>query len=162
MGQGELPPYPTPLARADGPSGRGANWLTTGLELARWAAKEAAYKALYPRVQATWKDLSLVRGASGLKPELVWEGDRAQGQGITMHCSLSHDADLVMAYVIVEHDGRYALEGSCRAELRAGPTLTLARRVRFAGRVAPTTASAQARLHLRRKTVRMTMTFLPG
>lgn len=72
----------------------------------RWAAKEAAYKALYPSVRAGWKELSLVRGAGGVKPELVWEGRKAEGRGLKFHCSLSHDADLVMAYVLVEKDDK--------------------------------------------------------
>ena len=57
-------------------------------------------------MKARWKDLSLVRGAGGVKPELVWEGPSSQARGLSLHCSLSHDADLVMAYVIIEHDER--------------------------------------------------------
>jgi phosphopantetheinyl transferase (holo-ACP synthase) len=75
----------------------------------RWAAKEAAYKALYPGVKAQWKDLSLVRGAGGVKPVLVWEGDPAGARGLSLHCSLSHDADLVMAYVVAERTDKSVL-----------------------------------------------------
>lgn len=55
-------------------------------------------------MRAKWKELSVVRGAGGLKPELVWEGRPEAMKGLSFHCSLSHDADLVMAYVIVEKD----------------------------------------------------------
>lgn len=75
----------------------------------RWAAKEAAYKALYPHYRATWKDLQLIK--EGPKPALLFRpttnADRAARSPSAatlprLHLSISHDADLLIAYVIAE------------------------------------------------------------
>lgn len=80
----------------------------------RWAAKEAAYKALYPAYRATWKELQLIK--EGPKPTLVFkpkEPTRADEGALigalapaspppSLLLSLSHDADLLIAYVIAQ------------------------------------------------------------
>ncbi|KAI0370219.1 4'-phosphopantetheinyl transferase [Pilatotrama ljubarskyi] len=70
----------------------------------RWSVKEAAYKALYPTAQPTWKQLSFYSpskdGAS--KPTLVYHSDGPQSRLWRFHTSVSHDGEYVMATVIVE------------------------------------------------------------
>ncbi|GAA5919627.1 hypothetical protein JCM1841_001091 [Sporobolomyces salmonicolor] len=77
----------------------------------RWTAKEAAYKALYPIYKATWKDLQIWK-EEGSKPVLAFsptaslsseeapDGRLLQDQ-LNMHLSISHDADLMIAYVCI-------------------------------------------------------------
>lgn len=78
--------------------------------LDRWAVKEAAYKALYPRYKIGWKDLCLLKVEGGVKPRLVWEGSFqraiANQDGLVLHCSITHDADLIAAYVVAEEEKR--------------------------------------------------------
>lgn len=77
----------------------------------RWAAKEAAYKALFPSLRLRWSDLHLVKdnGAQASpKPRLVFSDefrDRTENQasdGIKMHLSISHDGDYIAAFVVAE------------------------------------------------------------
>jgi len=75
--------------------------------LARWAVKEAAYKALYPDIKPTWKELTYL-GLSpyGEKPTLSY-GSPSQNSGKkfgSMHVSVSHDGDYTVAYVAVERE----------------------------------------------------------
>ncbi|KDQ17590.1 hypothetical protein BOTBODRAFT_185729 [Botryobasidium botryosum FD-172 SS1] len=66
----------------------------------RWTAKEAAYKALYPAVRATWKDLRFHRPDGSPKPVLDWLGSSdAVGR---LHVSVSHDGEYVAANVLAE------------------------------------------------------------
>ncbi|EAU84730.2 hypothetical protein CC1G_00249 [Coprinopsis cinerea okayama7 len=39
----------------------------------RWSVKEAAYKALYPTVRPTWKELTYTSLNSGIKPSLSYQ-----------------------------------------------------------------------------------------
>ncbi len=98
----------------------------------RWAAKEAAYKALYPRFVLSWKDLCVhkpgsARTTSGpidavdlsrleqqgfrtRKPELTLSDEwRSKHPGVTavphLHLSLSHDGEYVVANVLAEEAG---------------------------------------------------------
>lgn len=72
----------------------------------RWAVKEAAYKAFYPVVKPTWKEITF-RGlqANGAKPVLeyhpllICEVEKV-GKA---HVSISHDGDYVFASVLVEN-----------------------------------------------------------
>ena len=64
---------------------------------ARWAVKEAAYKALYPALRPTWKQLSFRPGDSDVKPILKLEKST-----IVLHSSVSHDGEYVVAYVLAE------------------------------------------------------------
>ncbi|GAA5833255.1 hypothetical protein JCM3766R1_005453 [Sporobolomyces carnicolor] len=71
----------------------------------RWTAKEAAYKALYPRYELTWKDL--VVSKRDKKPRLDFSPTFADKLGenagdVRLHLSVSHDADLMVAYVVAE------------------------------------------------------------
>ncbi len=74
---------------------------------ARFAAKEAAFKALGTgwAEGVTWKDVEVVRLASG-KPELYLHGEalsRATSAGATrFHVSLTHDQLVSCAVVILE------------------------------------------------------------
>ena len=83
--------------------------LTFSVELAdlhsSWSVKEAAYKALYPTVKATWKDLAYQSYANGQKPTLVFtetlEADKGSKVG-PIHVSVSHDGEYVVSQVLVE------------------------------------------------------------
>ena len=72
---------------------------------ARFAAKEAAFKALGTGYSGgvSWKDAEVV--SDGGKPKLVLSGrlgEVAAGMGVlAAHLSLSHDADYAVAYVIL-------------------------------------------------------------
>ncbi|GAA5937610.1 hypothetical protein JCM3775_001284 [Rhodotorula graminis] len=72
----------------------------------RWAAKEAAYKALYPHCKPTWKDLAVSKPARSPKPALAWATDSSfvdpHLAHLAMHLSISHDNDHLVAFVVVE------------------------------------------------------------
>lgn len=72
---------------------------------ARYAAKEALIKALGGSDGVHWTEIEIVSEASG-RPRFALTGSTAEvvaGRGITeVHLSLSHDAGLATAYVIVE------------------------------------------------------------
>ncbi|KAF8313495.1 4'-phosphopantetheinyl transferase [Clavulina sp. PMI_390] len=71
----------------------------------RWAIKEAAYKAVQPQLQPTWKQFTFLPGKDTRKPVLMM---MSQGRGLQenlipkLHASVSHDGDYVNAYVIAE------------------------------------------------------------
>jgi holo-[acyl-carrier protein] synthase len=70
-----------------------------------WAVKEAAYKALYPAVKPTWKELcyrSLNEARE--KPSLVYQSRISQPDSdiIKLHASVSHDGDYTTAFVVTE------------------------------------------------------------
>lgn len=72
---------------------------------ARFAAKEAAIKALGGVVGAKWHDLEVVKGDSG-KPELMLHG-RARAVAderkvARFHLSITHESTLAIALVIAE------------------------------------------------------------
>ncbi|KAK7695631.1 hypothetical protein QCA50_000267 [Cerrena zonata] len=70
----------------------------------RWAVKEAAYKAMFPTYKPTWKELSYYSHnvSASQKPSLVFGG---QGHtNITLHVSVSHDGDYIIAQVLAEHN----------------------------------------------------------
>jgi phosphopantetheinyl transferase (holo-ACP synthase) len=71
----------------------------------RWSVKEAVYKAMYPTLRPTWKEITY-QGltASGQKPSIIYhpivQGNlRKVGR---MHVSVSHDGEYSYASVIVE------------------------------------------------------------
>jgi len=72
---------------------------------ARYAAKEALIKALGGSDGVHWTEIEIVSEASG-RPRFALAGstaDAVAARGITeVHLSLSHDAGLATAYVIVE------------------------------------------------------------
>jgi holo-[acyl-carrier protein] synthase len=72
---------------------------------ARFAAKEALAKALGAPVGLQWHDATVRRGDDG-RPHLVVSGTveaRAEALGVhAMHVSLSHDAGIASAVVVVE------------------------------------------------------------
>ncbi|MBK9517071.1 MAG: holo-ACP synthase [Anaeromyxobacter sp.] len=72
---------------------------------ARWAAKEAAYKALGGAPGARWTDFEVVR-AEGGAPRLVLAGaaaEAARAIGATrQHLTLTHDGGMAAATVILE------------------------------------------------------------
>ena len=74
----------------------------------RWAAKEAAWKALSPGYQngVGWKDLEIQSDEDG-KPELILHGaaaefftDQTDGRGET-NISLSDDGGMALAFVVL-------------------------------------------------------------
>ena len=69
-----------------------------------WVAKEALYKALYP-LKLRWKDISVLPGCGSQHPKpLLQLSDTALAGlgGPNFHLSISHDAGLVVAMVVVE------------------------------------------------------------
>jgi holo-[acyl-carrier protein] synthase len=72
---------------------------------ARFAAKEALAKALGAPVGLSWTDATVLRGESG-RPSFDITGTvaaRAREIGVrSMHVSLSHDAGIASAVVVVE------------------------------------------------------------
>ncbi len=73
---------------------------------ARFAAKEALAKALGAPAGLAWHDAEVVAEASG-RPTLVLRGSvlaAAEARGVTRtHLSLSHDAGIATAFVVLEH-----------------------------------------------------------
>lgn len=76
---------------------------------ARWAAKEAAFKALRVAFEGaiTWRDIEVVTGEMG-EPQLRLRGAAAQmarKQGVRrLHLSISHVEPLAVACVVAEAD----------------------------------------------------------
>jgi holo-[acyl-carrier protein] synthase len=72
---------------------------------ARFAAKEALAKALGAPVGLRWRDAEVHRGEDG-RPHLTTSGTvgaRAEALGVrSTHLSLSHDAGIASAVVVVE------------------------------------------------------------
>lgn len=65
----------------------------------RWAIKEAAYKALFPLYNPTWRDLTVFKAPTdGGKPNLVFEGSAR----VKLHVSVSHDGEYTVANVLAE------------------------------------------------------------
>ncbi|KAF7776211.1 hypothetical protein Agabi119p4_4604 [Agaricus bisporus var. burnettii] len=71
----------------------------------RWAVKEAAYKALYPTVKPTWKELCY-QGLNEAreKPSLLYQphSSLSSKEIIRLHVSVSHDGDYTTAFVVIE------------------------------------------------------------
>ncbi|GAA5850451.1 hypothetical protein JCM8547_001879 [Rhodosporidiobolus lusitaniae] len=89
------------------PVGTGASERFLAL---RWAAKEAAYKALHPSLRPTWKQLEVRKFDK--KPFIAFSSlesfdhaDELEPHTVKMHLSVSHDADLLVAYVVAERVG---------------------------------------------------------
>jgi len=69
---------------------------------ARFAAKEALYKALSPEHGLNWHDAEVISQLNG-KPEFLFRGDIATlVDGAKVHLSLSHDAGIASAMVVIE------------------------------------------------------------
>lgn len=67
-------------------------------------AKEALYKALYP-VKLRWKDISVLQGSGTQHPKPFLRVSDTALLGLQrpkFHLSISHDAGLVVAMVVVE------------------------------------------------------------
>ena len=71
--------------------------------------KEAAYKALYPTVKPTWKELSFTSfnlDISKGKPMLLYkpfnEGTNCPEKLGALHASISHEDNYVVAMVVAE------------------------------------------------------------
>jgi holo-[acyl-carrier protein] synthase len=75
---------------------------------ARYAAKEALIKALGGSDDVYWTEIEVTPEASG-RPWFTLSGSTAatvEARGITtLHLSMTHDADLAIAYVIAEVAG---------------------------------------------------------
>ncbi len=72
---------------------------------ARFAAKEALMKALGDTTGFRWHDMEII-GDEDRKPALTLRGEvlrNAQARGVmSTHLSLSHDAGIALAFVILE------------------------------------------------------------
>lgn len=69
---------------------------------ARFAAKEALYKALSPTRGLTWHDAEVVNLENG-KPAFLFRGGIADlVDGARVHLSLSHDGGIASAMVVLE------------------------------------------------------------
>ncbi|KAF5387853.1 hypothetical protein D9615_000355 [Tricholomella constricta] len=73
----------------------------------RWGIKEAAYKAMYPTVRPTWKELAyrgLSEGNACTKPALVYHPVAGTDNSRIgpIHLSVSHDGEYVFASVTIE------------------------------------------------------------
>ena len=69
---------------------------------ARFAAKEALYKALSPEHGLAWHDAEVINHANG-KPDFLFRGRIADlVDGAQVHLSLSHDAGIASAMVVIE------------------------------------------------------------
>lgn len=63
----------------------------------RWAAKEAAYKALPPGAVNSWRDLEFAHDARG-RPSLSVVPEKRHG--VSLIPTVSHDAGVVVACVV--------------------------------------------------------------
>ena len=69
---------------------------------ARFAAKEALYKALSPSHGLQWHEAEVINQPNG-KPEFLFRGEIADlVDGAQVHLSLSHDAGIASAMVVLE------------------------------------------------------------
>jgi holo-[acyl-carrier protein] synthase len=69
---------------------------------ARFAAKEALYKALSPSHGLHWHEAEVINAPNG-KPEFLFRGEIADLiDGAKVHLSLSHDAGIASALVVIE------------------------------------------------------------
>jgi holo-[acyl-carrier protein] synthase len=69
---------------------------------ARFAAKEALYKALSPDHGLQWHEAEIINLANG-KPAFLFRGEIADLiDGASVHLSLSHDAGIASAMVVIE------------------------------------------------------------
>ena len=69
---------------------------------ARFAAKEALYKALSPARGLQWHDAEVINHENG-KPDFLFRGEIAELiDSATVHLSLSHDAGIASAMVVIE------------------------------------------------------------
>ena len=69
---------------------------------ARFAAKEALYKALSPTHGLSWHEAEIISQPNG-KPEFLFRGQIADLiDGAQVHLSLSHDAGIASAMVVIE------------------------------------------------------------
>jgi holo-[acyl-carrier protein] synthase len=69
---------------------------------ARFAAKEALYKALSPSSGLQWHDAEVINHENG-KPDFLFRGAIAELiDGASVHLSLSHDAGIASAIVVIE------------------------------------------------------------
>jgi holo-[acyl-carrier protein] synthase len=76
--------------------------LTSQSLAARFAAKEALYKALSPSHGLQWHEAEVVSAPNG-KPEFLFRGEIADlVDGAHVHLSLSHDGGIASAMVVVE------------------------------------------------------------
>lgn len=69
---------------------------------ARFAAKEALYKALSPEHGLHWHDCEVINHPNG-RPDFLFRGEIADlVDGAKVHLSLSHDAGIASAMVVIE------------------------------------------------------------
>ena len=69
---------------------------------ARFAAKEALYKALSPEHGLHWHDCEVINHTNG-RPDFLFRGEIADLiDGAKVHLSLSHDAGIASAMVVIE------------------------------------------------------------
>lgn len=76
----------------------------TLFSICSWCVKEAAYKALYPVVKASWKELTYRGISEGNKPTLEYHPIERKNAGKVgrVHVSVSHDGEYVYSSVLIE------------------------------------------------------------
>lgn len=80
----------------------GERTLNSASLAARFAAKEALYKALSPEHGLQWHDAEIINHPNG-KPAFLFRGEIADlVDGAHVHLSLSHDAGIASAMVVIE------------------------------------------------------------
>ncbi|CAH1768475.1 10858_t:CDS:2, partial [Entrophospora sp. SA101] len=78
----------------------------------RWALKEATYKAIYPMYKLTWKEIT-IKKIEGAKPSVYLNVNNNNNNNnnndiidfiktIKIHCSVSHEKNIVISQVIIE------------------------------------------------------------
>ncbi|KDR83806.1 hypothetical protein GALMADRAFT_37747, partial [Galerina marginata CBS 339.88] len=89
-----------------------AQWQSLGISsdriqflAVRWCVKEAAYKAMYPAIQLSWKEITYHSTSTlGQKPFIIYHplaAENTKKVGRT-HVSVSHDGEYVYSSVLVE------------------------------------------------------------
>ena len=71
---------------------------------ARFAAKEALAKALSAPMGLQWHDAEVIKSASGAPSFLLRDSVASAVDGAKVHLSLSHDAGIASAVVVVERE----------------------------------------------------------
>lgn len=80
----------------------GEKKVSTASLAARFAAKEALYKALSPSHGLSWHEAEIISQING-KPDFLFRGQIADLiDGAQVHLSLSHDAGIASAMVVIE------------------------------------------------------------
>jgi holo-[acyl-carrier protein] synthase len=79
--------------------------LNTESLAARFAAKEALYKALDDKTLFRWEDIKIVTNPDGSPEFKFLSAIEIYAKSMKIHISLSHERDTAIAFVIIEKPG---------------------------------------------------------